>query len=62
MHMYYLGDESRPHAYNVYSVMNSYFKGREGGSASTFKSVQYYNEKAKSKRSQLIEKFEAENN
>ena len=58
--MYYLGEESRPHAYNVYSTMSSYFKGREGGSASSFKSVQFYNDQAKAKRQQMIEKYQAE--
>mmetsp|Transcript_7449 Transcript_7449/g.11767 ORF Transcript_7449/g.11767 Transcript_7449/m.11767 type:complete len:115 (-) Transcript_7449:143-487(-) len=57
-HMYYLNEEPRPHAYNVYSVMSSYFKGRDGGAASSFKTVQFYNDQAKSKRQELVEKFE----
>ena len=54
-HLYYLQDEPRPHAYNVYSVMSSYFKGREGGAASSFSTVQFYNEQAKAKRQELME-------
>jgi hypothetical protein len=57
--MYYLNEEPRPYAYNVYSVMSSYFKGREGGAASSFSTVQFYNDQAKNKRQSMIEKVEA---
>mmetsp|Transcript_2445 Transcript_2445/g.5328 ORF Transcript_2445/g.5328 Transcript_2445/m.5328 type:complete len:119 (+) Transcript_2445:143-499(+) len=59
-HLYYLQDEPRQSAYNVYSNMSSYFKGRNGGAASSFHSVRYYNEEAKKKRTALVEKYEAE--
>ena len=52
--------EPRQAAYNVYSNMSSYFKGREGGAASSFSSVRFYNEQAKNKREALVEKFKAE--
>ena len=58
--MYYLQHEPRQSAYNVYSNMSSYFKGREGGAASSFNSVRFYNEQAKKKRSELVAKFNAE--
>lgn len=56
-HLYYMQDEPRPHAYNVYSTMSSYFKGREGGAASSFSTVQFYNDQAKAKRQELVEKY-----
>eukprot|EP00751_Fragilariopsis_kerguelensis_P009745 CAMPEP_0170795836 /NCGR_PEP_ID=MMETSP0733-20121128/24413_1 /TAXON_ID=186038 /ORGANISM="Fragilariopsis kerguelensis, Strain L26-C5" /LENGTH=110 /DNA_ID=CAMNT_0011145905 /DNA_START=118 /DNA_END=450 /DNA_ORIENTATION=- len=59
-HMYYLQDEPRQKAYNVYSNMSSYFKGREGGAASSFNSVRFYNNQAKNKRAELIEKYNTE--
>ena len=59
-HLYYLQDEPRQAAYNVYSNMHSYFKGREGGSASSFSSVDFYNKQAKSKREALVAKYNAE--
>eukprot|EP00536_Pseudo-nitzschia_multiseries_P018863 jgi/Psemu1/57707/gm1.57707_g len=59
-HLYYLQDEPRQSAYNVYSNMSSYFKGRAGGAASSFHSVRYYNEEAKKKRAALVEKYNAE--
>ena len=59
-HMYYLQDEPRQKAYNVYSNMSSYFKGRHGGAASSFSSVHFYNEQAKNKRAELVEKYNAE--
>jgi hypothetical protein len=40
--------------------MSSYFKGREGGAASSFSTVNFYNEQAKHKRQAMIEKVEAE--
>jgi len=58
--MYYLQDEPRQKAYNVYSNMSSYFKGREGGAASSFNSVRFYNDQAKNKRAELVEKYNAE--
>jgi len=58
--MYYLQDEPRQKAYNVYSNMSSYFKGREGGAASSFNSVRFYNNQAKNKRAELIEKYNTE--
>ena len=57
MQLYYLQDEPRPHAYNVYSTMSSYFKGREGGAASSFSTVDFYNEQAKKKRQELVDKY-----
>lgn len=40
--------------------MSSYFKGRNGGAASSFHSVRFYNEEAKNKRTALVEKYNAE--
>jgi len=40
--------------------MNSYFKGRNGGAASSFHSVRHYNEQAKNKRVALVEKYNVE--
>eukprot|EP00531_Pseudo-nitzschia_arenysensis_P003602 CAMPEP_0116132514 /NCGR_PEP_ID=MMETSP0329-20121206/9590_1 /TAXON_ID=697910 /ORGANISM="Pseudo-nitzschia arenysensis, Strain B593" /LENGTH=113 /DNA_ID=CAMNT_0003627037 /DNA_START=51 /DNA_END=392 /DNA_ORIENTATION=+ len=59
-HLYYLQDEPRQAAYNVYSNMSSYFKGRAGGAASSFSTVAFYNEQAKNKRAAMIEKYNAE--
>ena len=59
-HLYYLQDEPRQAAYNVYSNMSSFFKGRQGGAASSFHTVRFYNEQAKNKRDALVEKFKAE--
>lgn len=59
-HMYYLQEEPRPHSYNVYSVVNSYFKGRDGGRASAFGTVGFYNDQAKARRAELMQKCEAE--
>ena len=59
-HLYYLQDEPRQAAYNVYSNMNSYFKGREGGAASSFATVNFYNKQAKNKRAAMVEKYKAE--
>ena len=59
-HLYYLQDEPRQAAYNVYSNMSSYFKGRQGGAASSFSTVNFYNEQAKSKRDALVEQYKAE--
>lgn len=59
-HLYYLQDEPRQAAYNVYSNMSSYFKGRQGGAASSFSTVAFYNEQAKNKREALVEKYKAE--
>ena len=59
-HLYYLQDEPRQSAYNVYSMMSSYFKNRDGGAASSFHTVRFYNEQAKNKRVALVEKYNAE--
>ena len=59
-HLYYLQDEPRQAAYNVYSTMSSYFKGRQGGAASSFHTVRFYNEQAKSKRDALVAQYNAE--
>jgi len=59
-HLYYLQDEPRQAAYNVYSNMSSYFCGRQGGAASSFQTVHFYNEQAKKKRDTLVEKYNAE--
>ena len=59
-HLYYLQDEPRQAAYNVYSNMSSYFKGRQGGAASSFATVDFYNKQAKNKRAALLEKYKAE--
>eukprot|EP00535_Pseudo-nitzschia_heimii_P005805 CAMPEP_0197173338 /NCGR_PEP_ID=MMETSP1423-20130617/316_1 /TAXON_ID=476441 /ORGANISM="Pseudo-nitzschia heimii, Strain UNC1101" /LENGTH=114 /DNA_ID=CAMNT_0042622149 /DNA_START=130 /DNA_END=474 /DNA_ORIENTATION=+ len=59
-HLYYLQDEPRQAAYNVYSNMSSFFKGRQGGAASSFHTVRFYNEQAKTKRDALVEKYNAE--
>ena len=59
-HLYYLQVEPRQAAYNVYSNMNSYFKGREGGAASSFSTVNFYNKQAKNKRDALVERYNAE--
>ena len=59
-HLYYLQDEPRQRGYNVYSNMSSFFKGRDGGAASSFHSVRYYNEEAKKKRAALVEKYNVE--
>jgi hypothetical protein len=40
--------------------MSSYFKGRQGGAASSFSTVNFYNEQAKNKRDALVEKYNAE--
>mmetsp|Transcript_1942 Transcript_1942/g.4101 ORF Transcript_1942/g.4101 Transcript_1942/m.4101 type:complete len:115 (-) Transcript_1942:49-393(-) len=59
-HLYYLQDEPRQAAYNVYSNMSSYFKGRQGGAASSFHSVRFYNQEAKNKRAAMLAKYDAE--
>merc|ERR1712216_1092855 len=59
-HLYYLQVEPRQAAYNVYSNMNSSFKGREGGAASSFSTVNFYNKQAKNKRDALVERYNAE--
>jgi hypothetical protein len=59
-HLYYLQEEPRQAAYNVYSNMSSYFKGRQGGAASSFSTVSFYNEQAKQKRVTAIQRFKVE--
>eukprot|EP00934_Nitzschia_sp_Nitz4_P001616 Nitzschia sp. Nitz4//scaffold152_size53828//46584//47007//NITZ4_006752-RA/size53828-augustus-gene-0.100-mRNA-1//-1//CDS//3329537232//1616//frame0 len=53
-HAYYLGHESRPRAFNSFTCVNSYFKGREGGIGSSYKTARYYNEQARNRRDELI--------
>lgn len=55
-HMYYLTEEQRPRAFNSFTCMNSYFKGREGGIGSSFKTCRYYNDKARARRDELVAK------
>eukprot|EP00529_Nitzschia_sp_RCC80_P034790 CAMPEP_0113483820 /NCGR_PEP_ID=MMETSP0014_2-20120614/23635_1 /TAXON_ID=2857 /ORGANISM="Nitzschia sp." /LENGTH=113 /DNA_ID=CAMNT_0000377387 /DNA_START=19 /DNA_END=360 /DNA_ORIENTATION=+ /assembly_acc=CAM_ASM_000159 len=59
-HMYYMQEEPRPHAYNVYSCLNSYFCARDGGHAGSFKTVSFYNNQAKDRRTKLTQKFTEE--
>jgi hypothetical protein len=40
--------------------MSSYFKGRQGGAASSFSTVHFYNEQAKKKRDALLERQKGE--
>ena len=54
-HSYYLADEMRPRAFNSFTCMNSYFKGRAGGVGSSFKSARYYSEQARNRRAELVE-------
>ena len=58
-HTYYLTEEQRPRAFNSFTCVNSYFKGREGGIGSSFKSCRYYNDKAKERRDELVAKVNA---
>jgi hypothetical protein len=59
-HMYYLGEEGRPRAFNSFTVVNSYFKGRPGGAGSSFKSCRYYSDQARSRRDALAERVKSE--
>ncbi|CAJ1949749.1 unnamed protein product [Cylindrotheca closterium] len=57
---YYLQDEGRPYAFNSFTCTNSYFKGRAGGSGSSFKSCRYYSDQAKARRDAVAETAAAE--
>lgn len=58
-HSYYLSDEARPRAFNSFTCMNSYFKGRGGGAGSSFQSSRYYTEQARNRRDELIQQVES---
>jgi hypothetical protein len=60
-HMYYLSEEQRPRAFNSFTCVNSYFKGRAGGAGSSFKSCRFYTDQAREQRNELMEEIEAEN-
>eukprot|EP00980_Cylindrotheca_fusiformis_P019003 scaffold6374_cov121-Cylindrotheca_fusiformis.AAC.4 len=60
VHSYYLGEEGRPRAFNSFTVVNSYFKGRPGGAASSFKSCRYYSDQARRRRDALAESVKSE--
>jgi len=55
MHQYYLSIEGRPRAFNSFTCVNSYFKGRGGGAGSSFQSARYYAEQAQNRRAELVE-------
>lgn len=56
-HMYYLQEEQRTKTYNSFTCVNSYYKGREGGIGSSFKTVRYYNDKARQVRDEMLAKM-----
>jgi hypothetical protein len=56
-HMYYLQEEQRTKAYNSFTCVNSYYKGRAGGIGSSFKTVEYYNDKARQVRDEMLAKM-----
>lgn len=58
-HAYYLSDEGRPRAFNSFTCVNSYFKGRAGGTGSSFQTARYYSEQAKNRRAELVEQVES---
>jgi hypothetical protein len=54
-HSYYLTDEGRPRAFNSFTCVNSYFKGRGGGTGSSFQTARYYVDQARNRRAELVE-------
>mmetsp|Transcript_20633 Transcript_20633/g.58516 ORF Transcript_20633/g.58516 Transcript_20633/m.58516 type:complete len:106 (+) Transcript_20633:91-408(+) len=54
-HSYYLADQGRPRAFNSFTCINSYFKGRGGGTGSSFQTARYYAEQASIRRAELLE-------
>lgn len=54
-HSYYLADQGRPRAFNSFTCINSYFKGRAGGTGSSFQTARYYAEQASIRRAELLE-------
>ena len=61
MHNYYLkGGYGQETGFTAYTCMNSYFKGRQGGAGSSFKTCRYYSGEARKRRDRLIKEVAEE--
>ena len=53
-HAYYVNGERRSASFNMWTCVNSYFAGREGGVGSSFKTARFYTDQARSRRDALV--------